>query len=111
MSVSWGNGKAFRAKSLLLCAAAVVFSEPVDAQTPPDQGEASLPQDVRADGALQSEIVVTARRREENLQEVPIAITALSDEALREANVQSVNDLRFRVPSLGTNTQGFGNYS
>src|SRR5690606_25629003 len=28
-----------------------------------------------------------------------------------EANVQSVNDLRFRVPSLGTNTQGFGNYS
>lgn len=46
------------------------------------------------------EILVTARRREENLQRVPVAVTAVSGEDIRTRGVQSVADLRLITPSL-----------
>lgn len=48
------------------------------------------------------EILVTARRREENIQVVPVAITAFSDEALRARRIESLEDLQHFVPSLST---------
>jgi iron complex outermembrane recepter protein len=45
-----------------------------------------------AAGSLE-EIVVTARKREESLQEVPLAIQAFSGERLREQGVDSLRDL------------------
>ncbi|OCC23488.1 hypothetical protein MB02_12525 [Croceicoccus estronivorus] len=45
-------------------------------------------------------IVVTARRREENIQDAPLAITALSSDALENMNVQSSTDLDARIPNL-----------
>jgi iron complex outermembrane recepter protein len=50
-------------------------------------------------GALE-EIVVTARRREEAIQSVPIAITALSQDKLTENRVLQFNDLQHYVPSF-----------
>lgn len=47
-----------------------------------------------------TEIVVTAQRREERSQNVPIAITALSDSGLRERSVTNVQGLQSQVPSL-----------
>ena len=38
------------------------------------------------------EVVVTATRRSENLQDVPIAITALTGTTLSELNVQTLDD-------------------
>jgi iron complex outermembrane receptor protein len=46
------------------------------------------------------EIVVTARRREENMQKVPIAITAVSQTTLQENNVTSLLQLQYLVPSM-----------
>ncbi len=46
------------------------------------------------------EIVVTAQRREENLVDVPISITALSQEQLTTANVQSLGDIQKLTPAL-----------
>ena len=46
------------------------------------------------------EVVVTARRREESMQTVPVAITALSSESLREQHIEKAQDLQGRVPSL-----------
>src|SRR5207344_340522 len=45
-------------------------------------------------------ITVTARRREETLQDVPIAITALSAKTLETLNVQNLGDLQGNVPNL-----------
>ena len=56
-------------------------------------------------GALE-EIMVTARRRAENLQEVPVAITALSSEYLRDNNITELAQLRTHVPSLGVSSAG-----
>jgi iron complex outermembrane receptor protein len=47
-------------------------------------------------------IIVTARRRQESLQDVPIAISVASQAELTEKNIQSVTDLQQSVPSLTT---------
>jgi iron complex outermembrane receptor protein len=49
---------------------------------------------------LGDDIVVTARRREENLQKVPVAITAFSNKMLQEQAIASVLDLNKAVPGL-----------
>lgn len=45
-------------------------------------------------------IVVTARRIEENIQSVPVAVTALSGEALERQGARVVEDLQTQVPNL-----------
>ena len=55
-----------------------------------DQAPAAPEQDVPTDApdpADDSEIVVTAQKRGENIQDVPISIAAFSDETLEQANV------------------------
>ena len=53
------------------------------------------------------EIVVTARKVEENLMEVPLAITAFSAEELESINMAELTDLQLFTPSLSlTNQQG-----
>src|SRR5687768_10755705 len=76
------------------CVAALMsFSVPTaraaEASDNPDSGASGI-----------DEIIVTARRVEENLQQVPVAVTALSAEALESRNVNAVNDIQFSVPNL-----------
>jgi len=53
------------------------------------------------------EIVVTARRREESLQQVPVAVTALSQAQISNTGNFQLNDLERSVPSLTfTNSVG-----
>jgi len=58
-----------------------------------------------ADGADDGTIIVTARRTEENVQDVPISITVVSQDELARRNVVSTNDLGNFVPSLSSNEQ------
>jgi len=46
------------------------------------------------------EVLVTARRREESLQEIPVAVSALSENYLREQNITELNQIGTHVPSL-----------
>jgi iron complex outermembrane recepter protein len=46
------------------------------------------------------EVVVTAQKREQSLQDVPMAVSAISGAALNDAGVQTVEDLARLVPSL-----------
>jgi iron complex outermembrane receptor protein len=66
---------------------------------------ASLPAMAQADQPSGSatgpeEIVVTARRREERAQTVPLAITAFSPATLQEHSIENFQDLQYSVPSL-----------
>ncbi|WP_242127315.1 TonB-dependent receptor [Sphingobium sp. Sx8-8] len=56
----------------------------------------------KADG--RDEIVVTARRREENVQQVPVAITLVSEQSLRANNIVMMQDLTRVAPSLSITT-------
>jgi iron complex outermembrane recepter protein len=78
------------------------------------------------DAFLLEEIVVTAQKREQNLQDVPIAVSAFSGEQLEEAVIKDIFDLKnsapglqtvqeqsnsssgFRVRGIGTSGQNFG---
>ena len=67
---------------------------------------------VGADGAPAAEekleeITVTARRREENLQNVPIAVTVVSQSKLEENNVVSLAQLQYLVPSMSAYATSF----
>ncbi|ARR55254.1 hypothetical protein HY78_18290 [Rhizorhabdus wittichii DC-6] len=48
------------------------------------------------------DIVVTARRRAESLQSVPVSVTAISGRALAAEGVRNVIDLQFHTPGLTT---------
>jgi iron complex outermembrane receptor protein len=85
---------------LLLSTAAVPFCVPVFAQSP-DQPAASSSTGLE-------EIVVTARRVEERLQSVPIAITAFSGQTLEEHEIRTSEEFSHIVPSLSINGP-FGN--
>jgi outer membrane receptor protein involved in Fe transport len=54
------------------------------------------------------EIVVTAQRRSENIQNVPITIQALTGDALSKLNVVSLDDFVKYLPNVATATNGPG---
>jgi len=82
----------------LAIAAALVSATVVQAQQP----NAAAPQT-----AALEEIVVTARKREESLQEVPVAVTAFTAESIAARQIQSVNDVARFTPGLVFD-RGFG---
>ena len=45
-------------------------------------------------------VTVTARKREETLQDVPVAVTAFTPETLDKLNIQDLGDLDAQVPNL-----------
>jgi iron complex outermembrane receptor protein len=53
-----------------------------------------------ASASALSEVTVTARKREETLQDVPVAVTAYTAEALDRLNVEDLGDLDAFVPNL-----------
>ncbi len=75
------------------------FSSSAIAQTAPST-------EVDSDQGL-GDIVVTARRREENLQEVPIAVTAFSSEAIATKGITDRTSLADNTPSLFTINGGY----
>ena len=88
------------ASTLLLVAGALpAWSATADADSGQGPGRTSQP----SEGDLE-EIIVTAQRRQENLQAVPIAITSISQQQLEAQNVQSFDDLQHLVPSVTLDT-------
>lgn len=71
--------------------------QPANAQDAPAQEGASS-------GAAFGEIVVTAQRRDENLQDVPVAITAIPPERLEQLNIRKIEQLEAVAPGLVFNT-------
>ncbi|MGV3556476.1 MAG: TonB-dependent receptor [Croceibacterium sp.] len=80
--------------ALIAGAVAIVAGPPASAQ---DEAEPVEQADADQQG---NAIVVTARRREESLQETPVAISAFSAETLDERQVQTTQDLERITPSL-----------
>jgi outer membrane receptor protein involved in Fe transport len=62
------------------------------------------------DGLLLQEIVVTARKREESLQDVPLTVTAVSSAAIEQLGIRDARDLALYVPGF-SNVASFGRSS
>ena len=60
-------------------------------------------QSVRAESAnVIEEVVVTARKREESLQETPLAVSVLTSAVIESQRVEGIRDLGIIVPGLIT---------
>jgi iron complex outermembrane receptor protein len=80
---------------------AVLLSAPIPLRATEPANAVSDTDAVDADGHGRLEdVVVTARRRVENAQDVPIPITALSGNSLEESGQYRLEDLNQRLPSL-----------
>ncbi len=49
-------------------------------------------------------VTVSAQRREQNLQDVPVAVTALSTQDLEENQVADLTDLQYQIPNISLAT-------
>jgi len=80
-------------------AAALIGTEGAHAQSATLRGEPAAPQ---AEGLEDDpgEIIVTAQKRSERLQDVPLAITALTGDALAARGITDTRNLAQSVPSL-----------
>lgn len=121
MKVKRGNVAAW---SLLLGSASVVPIDPAAAQSQalPTQGagnavatsqndETAPDQTAVGDAASApalDDILVTARRRSERAQSVPIAITTITPAVIKDNNIATVQDLQLLVPSLSVTTGNVG---
>jgi iron complex outermembrane receptor protein len=63
--------------------------------------------DQSAQGTTIEEVVVTAERRSEDIQYVPIAVTAISEQQLQDFNLLRIDNIQLVTPSL-TFTDGYG---
>src|SRR3546814_9808695 len=81
---------------------------PLDVIPVPEKPE-PLPKAARtpADNGI-AEVIVTAQRREERAQDVPISITVITPQQMSNANITNSGDLATYTPSLSVNTR-FGN--
>ncbi len=68
-------------------------------------GGTVFPLSLPAGAQALEEVIVTAQRREQSLQDIPLSITALSGDALDVRLIYDLVDLQFSVPNLLTDGQ------
>jgi len=78
---------------------------PAAAQGQPDGVEMSSAR-AAPDSPGIDDIVVTAQRREERLQDVPIAMTALGGDALEQSGITNTQQLTQAIPNLVMTSAG-----
>ena len=64
--------------------------------------------DAEAEATVLEEVIVTARKREESLQNTPISITAFSASTLEEANMVDLRDIGKYTPGMSFTSYGMG---
>ena len=77
-------------------AIALLVTSPAFGQTAPAQAE---PQ-AEDESAESEEIIVTASKREQTLQDTPISVSVTTGEAIQQSQVRDLLDLQNLVPSL-----------
>ena len=93
----------YKYMSLLLAgAASLAVVAPADTAMAQENSDANADEAV-AEDSEPGAIIVQGRRRSERLQEVPEAITFLSESKIQEARIQDVRDLAEELPSVSLN--------
>ncbi len=85
-------------RSILPIAAGLAISLSASAQSGGDAGSGA------ATAALLEEVIVTARRREESIQDVPVSVLVFSGEDIALAGLRELEDVNVMVPNLSVNS-------
>ncbi|RYY27663.1 MAG: TonB-dependent receptor [Sphingomonadales bacterium] len=101
--------KAFRLRALLVTTSMLCMSQVAHAQDAgaPPPVAASDETAVTQDG----EIIVTAQRREQSIQDVPLAISVISSDSLEKSNFTSIADVQFLSPGVNYNPNFGGGFN
>ena len=109
MSTKWQNARTMMLASVCLAAFAV-SGEALAQEIPPVEdvsapaSPADAPSADEADEAAGQDIVVTARRRDETLRDVPIAVTAYTGEQLERQGALDISDIGDTTPNVTLET-------
>ena len=79
---------------LCLGVSMIALSAPAFGQDTPDDASSAK------DGSILDEIVVTAQKREQNLQKVPLAITAISSAKVEQLGIEDSSDITGLAPNV-----------
>jgi iron complex outermembrane receptor protein len=101
IGITWGNNKMKKQSSF-----AGLFTVLVSFLIQPVQGQENTEQETYE--PILEEILVTARKRSENLQDVPISIVAMNGEKMRAADINKLEELQTYVPNLQVTETGIG---
>ena len=104
------TGISYRSLLLAMSGLLSATAAPEQAAAPGSAGAASASA-ASAQGAavVPPEIIMTARKRDEFLQDVPIAIRAIDSRTIAREGLRTVEDLTRRVPGLTYDQGGFLN--
>jgi iron complex outermembrane receptor protein len=94
------NSKVSYAVAAILAGASCAASAADTADTTADTSEAS--------SGMLAEVTVTAQRRTQNIQDVPISMQALTSETLQQLNVSTFDDYIKEIPNVSTASNGPG---
>jgi iron complex outermembrane receptor protein len=94
--------------SIALLLATTALASPVAAQTVAATGTAPNGSSANSDQAQNGEIIVTATKRSENIQNVPISMQALGNATLAQHQVQNLDDYAKLLPSVSYQSFGPG---
>ncbi|WP_426266879.1 TonB-dependent receptor plug domain-containing protein [Sphingomonas sp. LHG3443-2] len=93
----------------MLATGAPALAQSTGDVTPAEQAQTDAPPVGAAPvSAQEQEIVVTARKREETLLEVPVAATAVSGELIERRGLSSLRDIATLTPGLNINGDAAG---
>ena len=80
-----------------------------DSTAPADVTENTQAADTAsADNAPEGDIVVTARKRSERLQDVPLSVAAVSGATMQQQGIRKIEDLQTKVPNFKMTETGIG---
>ncbi len=88
-------------RALVLTTSGLGLATGAHAQSAPPQGGAATAQTAAVNGDLEiQDIVITAQKRSTSLQRTPLAVTALSGQALQDAQIRGLEDINGYVPAV-----------
>ncbi|MBW4330482.1 TonB-dependent receptor [Stakelama sp. CBK3Z-3] len=94
-------------KTLLACGCTAITLIPASAYARQETKSAPTPA-TQVPQAETKDIVVTARQREESLQDVPISVTAVSGDMIKDQQLTTVKDVQAFTPGLNVNSDSAG---
>ena len=107
----WSGRRRSRALARLPLAVAVCMALQLPAHAQEAAATDATQQQAEAEPRTLGKVTVTAQKREENLQEVPISIQAVGEQQLEQHDVADFDDFAKLIPSLSYGTAGGGVFS